>query len=247
MKALARFLTLTAVVLALAGPAAADNIRERPEYRPSSDIIVDGLGKDGAGTPFGPGEGPHGGYGYLLDAPFQLNALYQSGVANSTVDLFNDYNYPGDLNFADAADRYFIAIDEDGGLPILAMEPWGNQILGPGSGEDWVQWTITGFFDASGAVTVLAGDFIGDADTLTGFLRVQPYLAQRAFPDDFAPLPGGSLVTSEVVGYWVNGFNPDGTVTLHAALVPEPSSLMLLGIGVLGLLACASRRRAARR
>ena len=246
MKALARFLTLTAVVFVLAGPAAADNIRDRPEYRPSSDIIVDATGSDGLGTPY-MGEGPGGGFGYLLAAPFQLNALYQSPVADSTVDAFNDYNYPTDLNFADAADRYYIAIDEDGGLPIFAMEPWGTQIYGAGSGEDWVQWTISGFWGLPTAVTVLAGDFIGDADTLTGFLRVQPYLAQRAFPGDFAPLPGGSLVTSEVVGYWVNGFNPDGTVTLHAALVPEPSSLMLLGIGVLGLLACASRRRAARR
>ena len=246
MKALARFLTLTAVVLALASPAAADDIRERPEYRPSSDIIVDATGSDGAGTAW-MGEGPGGGYGYLLAAPFQLNALYQSGIANSTVDGFNDYNYPGDLNFADAPDRYYIAIDEDGGLPIFAMEPWGNQIYGAGSGEDWVQWTISGFWGLPTAVTVLAGSFTGDVDTLTGYLEIHPYLAQRAFPGDFAPLPGGSLVTSEVAGYQVFGPNPDGTVTLHAVLIPEPSSLMLLGIGVLGLLACALRRRAARR
>jgi len=237
-----KFLTICAVmtlVLTVSSQASATStyadLVSRPEYVASTGLTL-GTHYDGSqGTPH------PGAIGYVIADPFQLNLLYQDGIDDSAINAFNDYNYPGALNFADN-DYYFLRIDGNGELPIgiwdyTGTEPGGPQFYAPDSGESWVEWTLSYWSHSTGYFqTIFAGDIqVSGSDTT---LSVNPYASYRTFLwDGFAndvEVFNGALVDSEVVAYTFSGTIGEGSIS-GVNVVPEPGTILLLGAGLLGL------------
>jgi len=233
------------LILAVTAMAGAVTIRDRAEYRPSSDLV---LGTYVAGK------------GYQMPDEFQLNLEYQAGIPNQDIEDFNDYfldHTPPELNFPDG-EQYYLEVNCSGGLPIGIWEyrtsPY-EQYYAPESAESWVQWTLTYYAGGSGAGffhTVLAGDIVnpGGPDT---YLRVQPTGGFRSFVGDaaanYVEVFDGETVASEVLGY----HSPVGcsdlaggtaTGTLEADLVPEPLTMLGVLAGISGLAGYVRRRKA---
>ena len=232
------------LVLAVVGTAGATSIRDRAEYRPSSDLT---LGTYVAGK------------GYQMPNQFQLNLEYQAGIPNAEVEAFNDYfldKTPPQLNFPDG-DYYYLMVDCDGNLPIGIWEyrtsPY-EQHYAPDSGEDWVQWTLSYDYSSGGTDylhTVLAGDVVtsgGDS-----YLRVLPYTGFRSFVGDatanYVEVFDGETIKSEVLGYEVSVACSDlesGSAVgeiMRAQPVPEPLTMAGLVLGIGSLAGYLRRRR----
>ena len=239
-----KFLIIFAVVtmiLAVSGVVQAATIRDRAEYRASTGLTL--------GTSYNPvGSGaPHeDAIGYVIADPFQINLIYQDGIDDSAIDAFNDYNYPGDLNFADN-DYYFLRIADGGPLPIGIWDFFSDpmeQAYAPDSGEG-VEWTLS-YWSYSGGYfqTVFAGDMEVSGPNTT--LTVRPGGGFRTFLGEGlandVELFGGATVDSEVIAYTFSGTIGTGS-TSGAELVPIPGALWLLGSGLVGLVAIRRKLR----
>jgi len=236
------------LILAVAATAGAGSIQDRAEYRASTGLTLGTLYT--AGSP-----GPWGGIGYQLNADFQLNLVYQSGVADGDVDALNDYNYPTALNYSDD-ERYFLQVDSGGGLPIGTWDFInGVQHYALDSGQPWVQWTLSYWDDVTVAGvteyqfhTILAGDILADIPGGDPYLRVLPSAGYRTFLwDGFAnPVEvfEGATIKCEVAGYSYLGDLSEGKV-LKVHLVPEPLTMLGVFAGVAGLAGYLRKRRSA--
>ncbi len=229
MKKSALIFVVAALVVGVVGVAQA-SIQGRLEYRPSSDLV---LGAYDAVK------------GYQMPTEFQLNLVYQDGVASSAIEGFNDYylnNTPPELNFPDG-ELYHLMVDCDGELPIGIWEyrTPQDQLYAPDSGESWVQWTLS-YWNDEYFQTIFAGDIaVIGTDT---YLRVQPTAGFRSFLWDGlaneVEIFDGDTVACEVLGYYspvecsvLAGGTATGT--LQAELVPEPATIFVWGL--LGLVA----------
>ncbi|HUU91772.1 MAG TPA: PEP-CTERM sorting domain-containing protein [Phycisphaerae bacterium] len=223
------------LLLAVTATAGATSIRDRAEYRPSSDLA---LGTYAAGQ------------GYQMPGEFQLNLEYQTGIPDAEIEAFNNYfldKTPPELNFPDG-DYYYLRVDCSGKLPIgiwdYNSDPMAQEYA-PDSEEDWVQWTMSYWYTSGGQDylhTVLAGDIVTSGSD--SFLRVLPSTGFRSFVGDatanYVEVFEGETVLSEVLGYHTSQTCSDlmagtATGTLEAELVPEPVTLagLMLGIGCL--------------
>jgi len=217
------------------------DLTSRAEYEASTDIPLYGLTYyTGLG---GDNPGAEGGIGYRL-TDFQMNLLYQAIGSQSISDTrqaiedLDDWRYAplGNYNFPDG-ENYFLRIDTEGGLDI---GNWGSldgtQEYQSDSGESWVQWTISGWWDNSSHTmaefhTILAGSIDGD------FLEVIG--GYRAFEGEVNPVEvfEGHQLLTEVGGYTLDLDDQ----MLYVTLTPEPATMSLLALG--GVVALARRRR----
>lgn len=218
------------LILAIHGLAQADQIWDRPEYRPSSNLVLGSYGTEWGGS-----------QGYVIAQDFQINLLYQPGVLNSAIDSINDYFLtdptPTGLNFADN-EEYVFNFNLSGGLQVY-QHPDTTQ---GDSGASNIQWTLTGWHQ-----TILAGDIV-DLGSNNYFFRVLPAATYRPFPND-PPVNDvevfSGLMACEVLGYYFHG---DLTAsleggTLEVQHVPLPGALVLLGAGIVRLVAYGRRKR----
>jgi hypothetical protein len=220
------------VSLLACGAGYGDQIWDRPEYRPSSDLVL------------GPWTTVYSGVqGFGIADPFQINLLYQAGIDDGSIEALNDFNLgSGKLNFDDN-EQYVFAFDPDGNLPVYTY-PTGD--------TGTAYWTLTGWHQS-----IFAGSMEIEQDELGNdvsvFFRVDPAQGYRPFDGDLnvnnVEVFSG-IVLSEVVGYRYYYNSPivpgEGSV-LHVELapVPEPASMAILGMGLVGLVATRMRKRQA--
>jgi hypothetical protein len=214
MKRLIIICTVITMILSVVGVSHA-GIQDHPNYVPSSDLVL------------GPPDA--GGKGWQIAQDFQLNLVYQSGIDDTAIDAFNNYNYPTALNFADN-EYYYLKVDTNGSLPIGIWDfDNGTQEYAPDSGEEWVKWTLS-YHGSTGYQTIFAGDITGDP-----FLHVRPTAGYRTFLWDGlandVEIFNGATVKSEVLGYLYTGDLCEGSV-LSPKLIPAPGAILLGGIGV---------------
>ena len=212
---------ITLTVLITVSVAQAVSIRDRAEYVPSSSLSLGSLDAT---------------KGYALASDFQLNLEYQIGIANSSIEGFNDWRAPslGSWNFPDGDDGYyFLKIDQAGSLPIgiYDYETPPEQLYSPDSGSSWAQWTLSYWDDQGGNwyfQTILAGDIIDNT------LHVNPTGEYRTFLWDglanAVEVFGGATIDCEVLGYSFTGQITNGSI-LTPNLVPEPATMVLVGLG----------------
>ena len=113
-----------------------------------------------------------------------------------------------------------------------------NSILGDG------RWERAWFLDVTGSLAAdLTFDFSDAGLTMAGVGEVAPLLMYAATPGGpFAPLSLTGIFVDDRVSFYVpEGFLVSGYYTLRTEAIPEPATLALLGLGILGAL--ARRRR----
>ena len=227
MKKLIKICAVMTMLFAASNVAQA-GIQDHPYYVPSSNLVLGSLDAT---------------KGWQIAQDFQLNLVYQAGIADTAINAFNNYNYPTALNFADN-EYYYLKVDTNGSLPIGIWDFRAGattpQQYAPDSGESWVEWTLS-YHGSNGYQTIFAGDITGDP-----FLHVRPTAGYRTFLwDGFAndvEVFSGATVSSEVLGYVYTEPLGEGSV-LEPKLTPVPGAILLGGIGV-GLVGWLRRRRA---
>jgi len=205
-----------------------EDLTNREGYVPSTDI---GLASSTCYTASNPGL--DGGIGYQLsDEGFQLNLLYQAvgkktiSEMKADIEAFDDWRDSslGNWNFPDSK-QYFLRIEEGGGLPIGNYQT-GSQEYQSDSGQTWVQWTISGWWDST-FHTILAGSIIGE-----DYLQIIG--GYRSYQGDVNPVENfeGNKLLCEMVGYT---FDLD-ELNLEVTLIPEPATIAFLVIGTVAFL-----------
>ena len=240
------------LLLISANSVTAAGIEDRPQYRPSTGLSINTGGGTGAATdPWGNSRGTDlGSNFYQVTAPFQLNAVYQAGVSDSSIDTFNDYNIPGSpentnqwaphnrhTNFPDY-EQYVLQIDLAGGLTT-----YNNHSVEPI--DPSLQWTLAYRQAGDGYNhTILAGTIEGSG--ANSFLKISPDSKYRSFGEVVNPTEtfNSNYISSQVLGYAIaldgNGVPTSGS--LGATLVPEPTGLGVLALGGIALLGRRGRR-----
>lgn len=225
MKRLTTLILVCGLILAIGGPAAATQIWDRPEYRPSSNLVLNGWGSEWGGSE-----------GYIIAQDFQLNLLYQAPYTQATINAYNDYNRgDGFLNFHDP-EEYVFKWNINGNLPVYTYP----DIEVPGGST--IQWTLTGWHQ-----TILAGGIIEQSGAT--YFQILPIGTYRPFPNE-QPVNAIEVFTgpmaSQVLGYTFNGtlseLGSGDTLNVNLVPTPAPTTLLLLGTGLLGL-ALLGRRK----
>jgi hypothetical protein len=234
-------MTVLLVIFGCTTAAMATSIQDRDAYVPSSDLH---LGDWGTGY--------NGDEGYAITQAFQINLLYQPGILNADVEAFNDYNYPGAMNFDDN-NKYFLQVATAGGLSAVGYDVGATHGGSPQGGD--YQWTLTGWNQ-----TIFAGSLVDYGGTV--LLLVDPTQGYRSFETD-PPVNNvevfGGVIKSEVVAYRFTGTmnqlsdlvggsgnGPlDVTLEVERAPVPEPMTMLAFGSAVAGLGGYIRRRRRA--
>jgi hypothetical protein len=233
--------TLTAVVAALVLSGASASA--------SAAIIVDGnydsdYGAAKATVTFAPGT-PEA--NFATPTPFTDNvtySLFSRDVGGSYYGFLKAIGPTGGLSFANL---YFDIDPANGNGSDIGVEVTNSRVFVAGgpAGE---------YAPAPGFSFVVSADGTGIEFKIANSFFMGPVAGLTYFPgQQFAPA-GGDVVLrlSQSFGYSVGGGalygdNRLGRVTLvGAAAVPEPSTVAVLGIGIVGL-AFARRRRAASR
>ncbi len=207
---------MAAVFFLTAGSMAqAQTIRDRAEYRPSSDIYFDiATGKLLGGDYPIPET--------VADREWQLNLWYQSEFSAESIEDFNDNLLTsGGLNFTDP-DYYVLDMPGDDLSPIefanlVTPDPPPDPPLPPTSIIGYADWTITGEWEGGNIRhTILSGNMNGN------YLQTFPQ-KYRSFDGEGDANPqeafNGNLLLTEVLGYTFTDLG-DGTGRLTVDMFP---------------------------
>lgn len=165
----------------------------------------------------------------LFDDPDKFDFALDNAFINFYVDSAKNYGLL-DANFDEIPSSFSTANASDGQL-FLTLQNHGL-LTGTATDlftQDLILGTGTGFFDAIGGLAF--GNF--DTNTFSNG-------ADISFESGFGAIPTGPNGNFVPAG----GFGLTGSMSLQGNTIPEPTSLALLGIGLLGFGASRARKQA---
>jgi hypothetical protein len=171
--------------------------------------------------------------------PYTYTNYYTGGTLTFYRDTAQDFNLSNGATASNGTPWLVLnAVDQGFGVTFLGTASFSSPMTGntlQQLGGSGVLEVVGGDPSAMAAINTNTQSFGGDMTFSTTFTNVSNMTYGLGDPDGVGPAPTMMLITGTSTG--------GGTVTGESVQIPEPGSIALLGLGLIGL-AAARRRKA---